>query len=288
MNRGGIYISTACVRNPTIGASVRQLAEAGYTHIELSGGTQPYPEMEQELLDLQREFGLSYVCHNYFPPPESPFVINLASLDDDTYERSVENIEKAIALSRLLGVDFFGFHAGFLFNIPVSQIGKSIAQQTLFDHDQAMRRFVTSLGVLTAKHPDLKLYVENNVLAGMNYTNFDGRNPFFLTTAAELQALEQAQPFNLLLDVAHLKVSAQTLGLDFERELAPMMAASDYIHISDNDGSADTNGVFREGSDMHNLLLKYNFTGKRITLETYGGLDVIAESYQTAKTLIHA
>lgn len=283
-----IYVSSACVRNRTIGASVKQLAEAGYTHIELSGGTQPYPEMQQELLALQREYGLSYVCHNYFPPPETPFVINLASLDEETYERSVENIEKAISLSRMLGVDFFGFHAGFLINIPVNEIGKSIAQQTLFDHDQAMQRFVTSLGVLTAKHPDMQLYVENNVLAGMNYTNFDGRNPFFLTTASEHEALQTAQPYNLLLDVAHLKVSAQTLGLDFATELAPLMAASDYIHISDNDGTADTNGAFVAGSELHRLLSTYDFSGKRITLETYGGLDVIAESFETAKSLIHA
>lgn len=283
-----IYISSACVRNQTIGASVRQLAEAGYTAIELSGGTQPYPEMEAELLALKEAFNLKYVCHNYFPPPAEPFVINLASLDDDTHRLSLENIERAIALSKKLGVPFFGFHAGFLINIPVSQIGKSIDQQELFDADLAMARFTQSLGDLTVKHPDFKLYVENNVLAGMNYSNFGGRNPFFLTTAEEMDDLQNRQPFHLLLDVAHLKVSCQTLGLDFVAQLERMIQVSDYIHISDNDGSADTNGVFRQGSALHEMLLRFDFADKHITLETYGGLGVIAESFETVKTLRNA
>lgn len=283
-----VYISSACVRNGTIGASVRELAEAGYRSIELSGGTQPYPELERELLALQREFSLNYVCHNYFPPPATPFVVNLASLDDATYELSLAHIETSIALSRVLGVEFFGFHAGFLINIPVSQIGKPIDQQELFDEEQAMRRFTSTLGVLSAKHPDIKLYVENNVLATMNYSNFGGRNPFFLTTAKEAAALQEAQPFNLLLDVAHLKVTCQTLGLDFEAQLGLMLPTSDYIHISDNDGSADSNGAFKKESELFELLNKYNYAGKRITLETYGGLDVVAESFETVQMLSHA
>lgn len=265
---------------------MQELAKAGYRNIELSGGTQPYPELEQDLLSLQRKYSLNYVCHNYFPPPEKPFVVNLASLDEETYELSLAHIERSLDLSRLLGVDFFGFHAGFLINIPVQEIGKSIQQQELFESGRAMNRFAGTLAVLTAKHPDLRLFVENNVLASMNYRNFGERNPFFVTTSEEMRQLQERQPFNLLLDVAHLKVTCATLNLDFEAELTQAFSYSNYIHISDNDGTADSNGVYSQDSELFKLLKTFDFKGKYITLETYGGLEVVAESYQTA--LLHA
>lgn len=282
------FVSSACVKHARIGESVRHLAEAGFANIELSGGTQPYAELEYELLALQDEFGLTYLCHNYFPPPPKPFVVNLASLDDEVYDLSIEHIERALRLSRRLGAMAFGFHAGFRINIPVNQIGKSIDAQRLFDRQVSLDRFAETLSMLIAKHPDMLLYVENNVLSQVNHTNFGGDNPFFVVDAAGVRELESVQSFNLLLDVAHLKVSCQTLGLDFEQELGLLMPASDYIHISDNDGSADTNGTYLPDSDLHRIMQGYDLTGKVITLETYGSMENLRLSYETAESLRNA
>ena len=84
-----IYVSSACVKARRIGDAVQQLADAGFTCIELSGGTIHYSGWKTDLFKLKEENGLHYLFHNYFPPPEKPFVLNLASLDDAIFERTV-------------------------------------------------------------------------------------------------------------------------------------------------------------------------------------------------------
>ena len=173
-----IYVSSSCVKSTFINESVEKLAEEGFKNIELSGGTKPYPNLEQDLLALQDKYGLNYLCHNYFPPPEIPFVINIASLDDKIHELSMENISEAIKLSKKLGADRFGFHAGFLLNIPIKEIGKKISKEKLFDRSQAETKFVDSIKKLQSEFSDMELYIENNVLSGANFASFEQENHF--------------------------------------------------------------------------------------------------------------
>ena len=53
---------------------------------------------------------------------------------------------------------------------------------------------------------------------------------------------------NLLVDVAHLKVSANSLGLDYFGELEKLFQLADYVHLSDNDGYSDQNNGFNKNS----------------------------------------
>ncbi len=73
---------------PKIRDSVQELAENGFQNIELSGGTEYYENFERDLIELKGEYNLNYRCHNYFPPPKKPFVLNLASLNDETFQMS--------------------------------------------------------------------------------------------------------------------------------------------------------------------------------------------------------
>ena len=61
-----IYVSSTCIKNKLIKDSVESLALAGFTNIELSGGTRYYPDFEKDLLTLQDKYGLNYQLHNYF------------------------------------------------------------------------------------------------------------------------------------------------------------------------------------------------------------------------------
>lgn len=280
-----IYVSSSCVKNNSIATSVEELAKSGFSNIELSGGTQFYKGFENDLLRLQDKYALNYLCHNYFPPPEKPFVINVASLDDEIIDLSLANLKKAIKLTKLLGANKFGFHAGFLINIPLNQIGKSIAELPLFDKSKALIRFQNSINELNALDPSIKLYVENNVLARMNYENFGLVNPFFLCESESYFEINDLVPINLLLDIAHLKVSCHTLNKDFTSELDILLKVSDYIHISDNDGTADTNGKFTSTSELYKLLKNHTFDDKIITLEVYDGIGVLQESYEVAEKL---
>ena len=151
---------------------------------------------------------------------------------------------------------------------------------------EQIAHYTDSIQELTAVNPSIELFVENNVLANMNYENFGRINPFFLCDSDSFNEINERIPINLLLDVAHLKVSCQTLNKNFSSELNYLLKKSRYIHISDNDGSADTNGKFSINSELYNQLKNHTFEDKIITLEVYDGIEALQESYSVTENLI--
>jgi sugar phosphate isomerase/epimerase len=281
-----IYVSSSCVKTKRIGESVKILAEAGFKNIELSGGTEPYAELENDLLSLQDRFGINYLCHNYFPPPEQAFVLNLAALDQ-TSALSLRHCKRAIALSEKLGAKQFAFHAGFLINIPLDQIGKKIAKRQLFEKSAALNTFHKHLNELMEyASAKLDLYIENNVLSKENYAEFESRNPFFFTHAASLSEAKGDSGIGHLLDLAHLHVSANSLGLNFQSEVDQLIDQTDYIHISENKGERDENMALKKDSEILNSIKNKNLVNKSITLETYTDLEGIQESYEIVQSII--
>ena len=140
-----IYISSACLKANHIKESVLKLNSYGIDHIELSGGTKYYKNLESDLIELKEKFSLKFLCHNYFPPPPDPFVINLASSDVNVYNKSLANIKKALDLSNKLGSAKFAFHAGFYFNPDLSQLGKGILKNKLQNKKQSFTQFINAL-----------------------------------------------------------------------------------------------------------------------------------------------
>tara|TARA_B110001450_G_C17545180_1_gene450262 strand:+ start:125 stop:967 length:843 start_codon:yes stop_codon:yes gene_type:complete len=279
-----IYVSSACVRHKKIRDSVKELVTHGFKNIELSGGTTYYDGLFDDLLELKEKYQLNYICHNYFPPPEKHFVVNLASLDNDIFINTFNHLENAINLTRQLGVKMFGFHAGFYYNIPLEQIGKEVFKQSLFDKEKAMIQFCTAFNSLKKKHPDIDLYIENNVLSHKNYSNF-GDNLFMLTTCDEYFAMSKKIDFKLILDIAHLKVTCNSLNLDFDQEFDVLFNCSEYIHLSDNNGLIDQNKALLKTSDLYSTLSKYSFKNKIITLEVYGSINEVRRTYNLISNL---
>jgi sugar phosphate isomerase/epimerase len=279
-----IYVSSAASAKKRIGEAVRELAELGLTNIELTGGTKYYDGYQEELRKLKEEFNLNYLVHNYFPPPEQPFVLNLASLNDDIYKKSIEHGCRAIALSKKLEARQLGFHGGFFIDIRVKEIGQKLTKDRLFNQEQAIERFCQAFSLLKDEAGEaVKLYVENNVFSQTNARTYEGENPFMITHYEGYLELKKLMDFNLLLDVAHLKVSATSLGLDFEKELEKMIAISDYIHLSENDGLHDLNQGFLENSETLQKLKRYNFQTKTLTLEIYNQTAKLWNDYEIVK-----
>jgi len=279
-----IYVSSSCIKANTIRDSIESLVNAGFTEIELSGGTQYYEGIEDDLLELKEKYNLALNCHNYFPPPIENFVLNLASLDQSVNSRSLNQVKNALFLSQKLGATKFAFHAGFLIHIPMDEIGKAIRKRPLFDREQALQRFSDNYLELVELFSDIDIYVENNVISKANYENYDGVNPLFCTDSTGLKEHEFLG-ITPLLDVAHLKVSCNTLGLDFETELRIFEKITDYIHISDNNGLADTNSVLKESSELYKQLSQFDFSNKTITLEIYDGIEELRTSYKVVEKL---
>jgi len=282
-----IYISTSCIKNnKKIKDSVEELAINGFSNIELSGGTEPYEQMEEDLLELKDKYKLNYRCHNYFPPPEEPFVLNLASVDEEVYVKTITNLQKSVLLSKNLGSTKFAFHAGFFLNISLNEIGKKLTRTNLFDKKLAIELFCQRFKELQLFAGNLDLYIENNVYSSSNFNSYDGQTVFMLCNHDDYIDLRQKIAFNLLLDVAHLKVSAKTLNLNFEIELLNMLKVSDYVHISDNDGLHDLNNCLSDNSDLTNLLKQQNLKKKDFTIEVYESMASIKQSHDLLQGVI--
>ena len=275
-----IYISTSCVKHSKIKDSVEELASNGFKNIELSGGTEYYENFEIDLVELKSKYNLNYRCHNYFPPPKKHFVLNLASLNDETFRMSLEHLERVVALSNRLGADKFAFHAGFFIDIKLSEIGKKLSRDNLFNEKRAIKRFCSAYEIVKKQAKNVSLFIENNVFSKTNAETYNGDNPFMMTNFNEYKSLKEKIDFNLLLDVAHLKVSAKSLNLDWEMEFENMMSVSSYIHVSDNDGFHDLNSRLKITSNLISMLRQSNTKNKDFTLEIYDGMNSIQKSYE--------
>jgi len=277
-----LFVSSSCVRAEFIKDSIEKLARAGFRNIELSGGTKRYSDLEKDLLRLQDRYSLNYRVHNYFPPPQRGFVVNLASLDDKISGLSIRHCEEAIRLSKVLGSREYGVHAGFRIDVDPKEIGKPVKYKSAAPKEKVIARFSeTWQRIKEVASGSVSLYLENNVFSSSNAVTFSGQNPFLLTDYEGYRELKQRIEFELLLDIAHLKVSARSLGLDFSNELSRMLPESDYIHLSENDGLHDQNKEIVPRSRLLAKLKKFNFFGKTMTLETYCSVPLIQVSYQT-------
>ena len=273
-----IYVSTSCVKSNDIKKSINCLINNGFRNIELSGGSQNYNGLEKDLISIKENKKINFVLHNYFPPSDIPFVLNLASLNDKIYEMSLSHYKKALDLSKLLGSKKYGLHAGFLIDPDIKNLGKKISKNKLFNRSECIDRFCDAYKILDKYSPGIKLYVENNVFSYENKIVFE-KNPFLFTDFETYNELSNKIDFNILLDVAHLKVSSNSLSLSFADQFKKLSAKSDYIHISDNDGLSDSNKSLIKESEMFNILSKINYENKIITLEIYESLSMILKSY---------
>lgn len=280
-----IYVSSACVKALTIKESVEKLASLGYKNIELSGGTMFYSGISKDLIELQKRFRLNLLCHNYFPPPQTDFVLNLASLDKNIQKKSENHIKNSLDLTRKLGAKKFALHAGFLIDFSGDEIGNRVFKRELYPFDEALSVFTESLKRLQNHADDLELFVENNVLSQSNYSTFNNNNPFLFTDYEGYLDISNEVQIKPLLDVGHLYVSCTVLGINFIENLSLLNSETTYLHISDNDGFSDLNKGLNPTGEIYKSLKNINLKNKTVTLEVYDGENSLNESCNLLKGL---
>ena len=241
-----IYISTGGFRSESADAVTAELLRAGVKSVELSGGA-----YSATLLgDLQALTpDVNFQIHNYFPPPKDPFVLNLGSLDTLIGERSVAHVEQALQWCAALGADRYSFHAGFLLDPKVDELGKRIPSRALFDREECIEAFVSRVARLAeiADKAGVSLMIENNVLSAKNAHEFS-ENPLLMCEPQECQKILGLLPGSVgfLVDVAHLKVSANSLNFDPSQMFDVCHERIVGHHLSDNNGLEDSNRRFGE------------------------------------------
>ncbi|HTL83226.1 MAG TPA: GNAT family N-acetyltransferase [Bacteroidia bacterium] len=213
--------------------------------LEFSSGM-PYQENAEELF---LKAPVKRFAHNYFPAPKVPFVLNLGSGDEEIRRRSIQHCIHGIELSYAVGAPFFSAHAGFCIDPKPSELGKQLSRVDSFDREKHWKLFTDSVREVlgSTDHLPTGFLLENNVLAKMN-VYADGSNPLLCVEADEMLRLMDEVPdprAGILFDTAHMKVSAQTLEFDLEKETKKILPFVRCIHHSDNDGMLDNNQPFQ-------------------------------------------
>jgi len=209
----------------------------------------PYRE---DLETLFNEYPHPKLVHNYFPAPAIPFVLNLASGDPLVWTQSIEHVLKGLRWSKQGGAKFYAAHAGFCVDPRPEDLGQQFQQSTdRIDRKKHWKLFLDAIRIIlpVAEALDLNFYIENNVTAKMNL-NVHDETPLLCSDPEEMQRLIQEinhPRLGILLDTAHLKVSANTLNFSATaavKKIAPNVRA---IHHSDNAGDLDNNQPIESG-----------------------------------------
>ena len=243
-----IYVTTGGYSNVNAAEVTQDYLQSGIDYVELSAGKY-CPDIETRL-DAYKD-KCSFILHNYFPVPEAPFVLNLASLNEEVFATSYEHIRSAISMASRLQSKYYSFHAGFLLDPKPSELGQQIGKQTFFDRDKSIEQFVNAANSLAefSSTLNVQLLVENNVCSPKNFDQFKA-DPFLLSDPNGVTELfRHLDPsIRMLLDVAHLKVSANTLGYETDRFITECHELIGGYHLSDNCGAVDSNQAFDETS----------------------------------------
>ena len=176
--RNNIFVSTGGFKAPAY-KTVKKLAYSGIKNIELSGGSYSINNLK-ELFKFKKKLNLR--LHNYFPPPKIPFVLNVASSNDKILNRSMDHIFKSIDIANKINSKYYSFHAGFLLDPKVNNLGKKFDISKLQKRDKCLDRFKNNVIKISkfAKLKNIKILIENNVVTKKNLSQFQ-TNPFLMS-----------------------------------------------------------------------------------------------------------
>lgn len=241
-----IYLSSISLSKKLNLEEIIRFSKRHKINFEFSSGIGHHENADQLLIDSE----LKCYTHNYFPAPKNPFVLNLASTNEQIREMSINHCINGLNLSNKIRAKFFSAHAGFCLDPDPHELGAALNVKKNFDKNKHFSLFVESIErILTvAKKNRIKFLIENNVLTNENYIN--KINPLFAVSSSQILEIFSKikdNNFGLLFDTGHFKVSAETLSFDIDKEFKKINHLVEAIHHSDNDGKSDTNS--RLGDD---------------------------------------
>jgi sugar phosphate isomerase/epimerase len=264
------YVATQSLAGiESVGMALDTYSRLGIDHVELSGPHErpPSPELIGALAQMPFEF----VVHNYFPAPEEPFVLNLASADAGVRQRAIDHVMRNLELCARIGSPLYTVHGGFRCDPGPDFIFRP--ERGMTDAERAMDLFADAIARICqlAEQLGIDVGVENNVLSPANHAK-SPEDPFLLFLTGrdfeQLTARVRSPRLGALLDVGHLNVTCHTLGLDRSAAAAAILPFVSSFHLHDNDGTADQHLPVTSSSWF--LPLISGGVGRRMILEPQG------------------
>lgn len=216
--------------------------------------------------ELIKKYDFNYIVHHLFPPPKIPFIVNLASENDAILKRSLVQMENSIDFCQKNNISLLSFHSGFRSD-PDSRFKFNFNK--ISDYEISFNIFVDSLKEIVnyAEERTVNVAIENNVLAEHNLNN--GRNDILLMCELwEYQKLfknSNLRKLGLLLDLGHLKVTANSLNFDMDKFIYNLKDKVYALHIHENNGIKDEHLCVKKGDWALTMINKY-FKNEKIPI----------------------
>ena len=290
MTRESVFVSTTFAADGTsITEALAACVANGLRSVELGSNHAYEPD---PIGVVERHQPLRCMVHNYFPSPLDPFVVNIASLNDDIYERSLAHVGRSIEFCRASGALMYTVHPGFLsdpqgpsrnsgnydFLFPASDVDRK-------SYDRAYQRMLEALdwAVDRAAASGIRLAIETE-------GSVSKRDHLLLQRPDEFERLTtRFAPADLgvNLNIGHLRLASAAFGF----EPATMVdVIADYIvamELSHNDGVVDGHRPLQAGAWYWDLITDQRFaaTYKILEFRNTAVADVAACADLVARSL---
>ena len=159
-----IYISTTFIKDgKKIKVALDILKTAGITNVELGSN-----HIHEKNYDYIKKYNFNYLLHNYFPTPKKSLIINIASIDKNIRDKSINQIKKSINFYKKINAKVYTFHPGFIYD-PIKQNHSKKNYDFIWskkkeknNYELAFKYMVSSLKkiVLFAKKNNVKVAIE--------------------------------------------------------------------------------------------------------------------------------
>lgn len=107
------YVSSSSRKRPfDLRNVLAEFKQNGIKNVEL-GSSHSYVKDINHLIKNYTQH-MDFVMHNYFPPHEDPFALNLSALDKDIRTKSIKHAKDSIDLCVEIGSPIYSIHAGML------------------------------------------------------------------------------------------------------------------------------------------------------------------------------
>ena len=246
-----IFVSTSYFKERrSVKHVLNECLKVAIKNIELGAAHQHEEGIVDFLKKYKKEHGAEFTIHAYFPPEKKPVIVNLASQDPEILKESMSSVKKSIDVAKEIKARLYSFHAGF--RVDPESLGKPFKRKNIASYEDAYNTFVDSIDEICfyAKNRDVKIAMEPNVVSKYNLIN--GKNELLLM--CELHEIKRLledlthENLGILLDLGHLKITANNLKFDQEEF---MMGVKDRVlglHVHDNDGVTDLHMPFKADS----------------------------------------
>jgi sugar phosphate isomerase/epimerase len=235
------YVSTTFLPdNTALEEALTVCREHEIHHVEL-GSNHRYC---QDPLRLVKQSGLHCLVHNYFPIPREAFVMNIASMDLDIRQRSLDHACRALEFASDCEAPLYTIHPGFLTDPAGTGLQKDTydfdfqeARLAQADYTPSFAAMLESLETLLPRARDLGVTIAIE-------TQGSGTRPEHLlmqTPDEYRRLLRDFSPgtLGINLNVAHTRLASTTLTFSIEEFLDVVASHVVAMELSHNNGKED-------------------------------------------------